>query len=81
MSFADMTRADRVAYFNFHGGKLDAEWAAFVAAVEKWSAAAKSAGAIAYVGTTAAHYSDAILDAAKNQLAEEVSEYLGPSTT
>jgi len=31
MSFAEMSRADRVAYFNFHGAKIDGAWAEFVA--------------------------------------------------
>jgi len=75
MSFAEMTRPDRVAYFNFHGEDLSAEYAALVAAVERWTAKAKSAGALESM--TAAQYADSILDCCANGLAEEVKEYLG----
>ncbi len=71
-----MTRPDRVAYFNFHGPKLDAAWAEFVAASEKFACFAKSAGAIE--GMSATKYADNIMDAARNDLVEEVSDYLHP---
>lgn len=76
MSFADMTRADRAAYFSFHGAKIDGAWAEFVAAAEKFAGIAKSCGAIESM--TATKYADNILDAARNDLAEEVSDYLHP---
>lgn len=76
MSFADMTRADRVAYFNHHGRTLEPGWDEIVAAVEKWASTAKGAGALTYPNTTAAQYAEDILDAIKSQLEEEVSSYL-----
>lgn len=76
MSFAEMTRADRAAYFNNHSRTLEPGWAEIVAAVQKWAATAKSAGALNYPNTTAAQYAEDILDAIKNPLAEEVSSYL-----
>lgn len=75
MNFAQAARAERIAYFLFHGEDLSAEYAAFVTAVERWTAKAKSAGALESM--TAAQYADSILDCAANGLAEEVKEYLG----
>lgn len=78
MSFADMTRADRVAYFNDQGPKMDRAWAEFVAASEKFAAVAKSCGIFENPRMDATTYTDNILDAARNYMAEEVSDYLHP---
>lgn len=78
MAFADMTQADRAAYFNYHGRKLDAAWADFVAAAEKFAAVAKACGIFESPRMSATEYTDAILDAARGEMAEEVSDYLHP---
>lgn len=76
MTFGDMTGPDRAAYFNFHGSKLDAAWSEFVAAAEKFAGIAKACGAIP--NSNGARYADTIMDAARNGLEQEVSDYLHP---
>lgn len=78
MTFSEMTRADRVAYFNYHGDKLIRVRADFVSALERYAAALKACGAFENSSMTAEKYVADALDELDAPLAEEVTQWIGP---
>jgi hypothetical protein len=78
MTFSEMTRTDRVAYFNFHGDLLRQGRADLVFALERWASICKRCDAFETRGMTAERYVSDLLESADGPLAEEVAEYVGP---
>jgi hypothetical protein len=77
MRFADMTRTDRAAYFNFHGDKLLNARADFLPALERYAGILKNCGAFENSGTTAEKFVADALETLDYSLAEEVRSYIG----
>lgn len=78
MTFAEMTRTDRDAYFNFHGQKLLRLRADFVPALERYLAGMKNCGAFENPTTTAEREIADALEHLDAKLAEEVAQWIGP---
>lgn len=75
--WSDMTHADRVAWFNFHGDAIARERGAFVAALEKYAKAIKNSGAYEAASFSAERFLNDTLDETDAVLAEEVRDWLG----
>ena len=77
MCWADMTFADRGAWFASEAEQLARARGAFVLAAETWAKAARASGALERDSLSAEQYLGQILDTADGALASEVQEWFG----
>ena len=74
---ADMTRIDRIAWFNSHIDAIARERAIFEAAVERYGRAIERADAHEHASFSAERFRESIMERADSKLAQEVQEHLG----